>query len=480
MTDMSPGLSTVVQLTECTADPLNFVQHAFDWGRGELAGHDGPDGWQANVLDTIGKHIRSESNDRALRMAVASGHGVGKSALVAWLILWAMTTRPHLSGVVTANTQRQLETKTWREVAVWHRRLVNREWFTLTADKLASANHPETWFTAVVPWSKERPEAFAGLHAQHVLVIYDEASSIPDVIWDVSEGAMTTPGALWFAFGNPTRTSGRFRECFGRFRHRWDAVHLDARTTRLASRGQIDEWIADYGEDSDFVRVRVKGEFPRIGSAQFIAPGLVDAARGRRSVGYGALVMGVDVARFGDDQTVFAFRQGDAVKHISRFRGLDTMETAGRVAEAIVARRPAAVFIDGIGVGGGVVDRLRQLGFHIADVNAANRAYNDRQYANRRVEMWGHLRDWLKAGGCLPADDQALADDLIGPEYSFDAGNRILLEKKQDMRLRGLASPDAADALALTFADPVWPDHAGDLGPVPEDTGLRNYDPYAW
>jgi hypothetical protein len=471
------ALATVGAVAASMADPLRFVQTAFDWGKGELAGHPGPDAWQANVLRAIGEHQTSPKSARALRIAVASGHGVGKSALVAWLILWAMSTRPHLAGVVTANTRTQLETKTWRELAVWHRRVINRHWFEWSASKFAVVNHPETWFTAAVPWSKERPEAFAGLHAKNVLVLYDEASSIPDEIWDVSEGAMTTPGALWLAFGNPTRTTGRFRECFGRFRHRWKTFQIDARTARLASAEQIGDWIADYGEDSDFVRVRVKGEFPRQGSAQFIAPALVDAARQRRSVGYGALVMGIDVARFGDDQTVFVFRHGDAVKHIARYRELDTMQVAGHVAEAIAKRRPAAVFIDGVGVGGGVVDRLRQLGFVIADVNAGGRATDERVYANRRVEMWGRMRDWLKAGGCLPHDDAALAADLTGPEYGFDSANRIILEKKQDLRVRGLASPDAGDALALTFADPVWPDHAEG---VPREDGMRNYDPYTW
>jgi hypothetical protein len=480
MIDADSPLTKVGAITRCATDPLRFVTTAFAWGEGELAGQPGPDAWQTDVLRALGEHKTAPERDRALRIAVASGHGVGKTALVAWLILWAMSTRPHMAGVVTANTQRQLETKTWRELAVWHRRAVNRDWFAWSASKFASVHHPDTWFVAAVPWSKERPEAFAGLHANHVLVVFDEASSIPDAIWDVSEGAMTTPGALWFAFGNPTRTGGRFRQCFGRFRHRWNTVRVDARRSRIASQEQIGQWIADYGEDSDFVRVRVTGEFPRQGSAQFIAPALVDAARARRAVGHGALVLGVDVARFGEDQTVLAFRRGDAVRRIVRHRGLDTMQVAGRVAEAIVKRRPKAVFIDGVGVGGGVVDRLRQLGFAIADVNAGGRAGDERLYANRRVEMWGRMRDWLAAGGCLPADD-ALADELTGPEYGFDSANRFVLERKEDLRRRGLASPDAADALALTFADPVWPDEApDDAAIVRRDSGMRDYDPYRW
>jgi hypothetical protein len=253
---------------------------------------------------------------------------------------------------------------------------------------------------------------------------------------------------------------------------------VDAQRSRLASTEQIRRWIADYGDDSDFVRVRVKGEFPRAATNQFIDSELVTAAQTRSPAGYGALVMGVDVARFGDDQTVFLVRRGDSIEHVERHRGLDTMQIAARVAEVITSRRPAAVFIDGVGVGGGVVDRLRQLGFVISDVNAGGRAADDRLYANRRAEMWGRTRDWLRSGGCLPPDDTALADDLIGPEYGFDAGNRILLERKEDMRRRGLASPDAGDALALTFADPVAADVADDRW-LPSQT-MQDWDPYRW
>ena len=240
---------------------------------------------------------------------------------------------------------------------------------------------------------------------------------------------------------------------------------------------QVKEWIADHGVDSDFVRIRVIGQFPHQGNWQFIASKLVDDARQLRGVPTGALVMGIDVARFGDDQTVFLLRQGAAIKRIERYRGLDTMQVAGRAAETIEKWHPAAVFIDGAGVGGGVVDRLKQLGFRVIDVNGGSRATDDRRYANRRAEMWGRVRDWLQAGGCLPPEDYALAQDLCGPEYGFDATNRIALEKKDDMKKRGIASPDAGDALALTFADPVW---LAEDGPVPADTGMQRYDPLKW
>ncbi|GHV57738.1 terminase [Deltaproteobacteria bacterium] len=438
--------------------PLDFVRYAFRWGRGDLAGQTGPDDWQAELLTELGRQL--ETGEKNPRFAVASGHGVGKSALVAWLILWAMSTRPHLAGMVTANTLGQLKDKTWAELARWHKRAINSYWFKWTATKFFVADSPETWFVSAVPWSKENSEAFAGLHARDVLVIMDEASAIPDVIWEVAEGAMTT-GGFFLAFGNPTRNTGRFRECFGRYKHRWTTRQVDGRTAKMVNQEQVQEWLDDYGEDSDFFRVRVRGVFPRAGSCQLIPSDLVEAAMGRKAspdaYRHAPRVMGVDVARFGDDQSVIALRQGLVLaKPLRKFRGLDTMTLAGLVAEEIEREAPAAVFMDAGGVGGGPVDRLHQLGFRqVIPVDFGGAANNPGLYFNKRTEMWCLLRDWLKGPAVLPEDPELLAD-LTGPEYGF-TGDRgqIFLEKKKDLKKRGLASPDCADALALTFAQPV-------------------------
>lgn len=245
MNDIERALAA--EVAACFADPLRFVRLAFSWGEGELAGHSGPDAMQEDILRAVRDRLASPAE--ALRVAVASGHGVGKTALVAWLILWFMSTRVRCAGVVTANTRDQLVSKTWRELALWHRRAINAHWFRWTATRFAQVDHPDAWFVSAIPWNAERPEAFAGLHARDVLVIYDEASAIDDAIWEVSEGAMTTSGAMWFAFGNPTRPSGRFHDCFGRFRHRWVTRQVDSRGSRLARTGQIAQWIEDYGED---------------------------------------------------------------------------------------------------------------------------------------------------------------------------------------------------------------------------------------
>ncbi len=440
------------------ADPAGFVLYAFAWGQGELAEHHGPDEWQRELLYDLGDNCLTA--EEAIRLATVSGHGIGKSAFVAWVILWAMSTRPHLAGVVTANTASQLEDKTWRELSIWHKRAVNKHWFKWTATKFYQVDHPETWFVSAEPWSKERPEAFAGLHAEHVLMIFDEASAIDDVIWETAEGALTTPGAIWAVFGNPTRNSGRFHGCFHRFRHRWVTRQVDSRNAKMTNKAQLKQWIDDYGEDSDFVRVRVRGVFPRAGSNQLIASDLVEGAQGKslREEMYrvAPLVFGVDVARFGDDQSVLTKRQGLYAHKQLKWRGMDLMTLAGIVAQHIDKDKPDAVFVDMGGMGAGVVDRLHQLGYdQVIGVDFGGQASDPAKHVNKRTEMWCGVHDWLKAGGALPPE-QELADDLTGPEYGFtgDKG-QIVLEKKSDMKKRGLASPDCGDSLALTFAHPV-------------------------
>jgi hypothetical protein len=455
-------------LGECFGDPLRFVRLAFDWGEGELIGKyaEGPDEWQADTLRDLGagvidiaEAIRRAEDHEAVRLATASGHGIGKSALVAWIILWAMSTRPHLNGVVTANTSKQLETKTWRELAIWWKRAINRHWFQWTATKFYHVAHPETWFVAAVPWTEQNTEAFAGQHGEHVLILFDEGSGIPDVIWEVAEGAQTSGEVLWCVFGNPTRPNGRFRECFGKFRHRWKTRQIDARNCRMANRVQAEQWVEDFGEDSDFVRVRVRGIFPRAGAKQFIDDAAIEAAQQRIAADDpGApLVLGVDVARFGEDQSVFRYRRGRDAQTIPprKFRGVDTMELAAFVIEEINLRGPDLVCIDGNGVGGGVVDRVKALvdkdmAKRIIEVQNGASAQNGADYCNKRVECWARMKEWL-AGGCID-DDPELRDDLVGPEYGYDKDNRTKLESKESMAARGLHSPDNADALALTFA----------------------------
>jgi hypothetical protein len=458
-------------------DPLAFVQEAFPWGRpgSALASESGPEPWQCEVLEKLGRGLqaRDKSPAEAVRLAVASGHGIGKSALVAWIILWALSTVPDTRGVVTANTEGQLRTKTWPELAKWHALSVNKSWFTYTATSLHSSRpgRDRTWRVDAITWSENNTEAIAGLHnkGRRAFALFDEASSIADGVWETIEGALTDAGTdlFWLCFGNPTRTTGRFRECFagGRFAHRWQPQQIDSRSVSMTNKAQIATWVHDYGEDSDFVRIRVKGEFPRAGSMQFIDSERVQQAVERElpPEWRAPLVMGVDIARHGGDQTVIRFRRGLDARSIPpvKFRIPDLMVIASRVMELANAHHPDAVFVDGTGIGWGVVDRLAQLGCAtVRGIDFGSKA--DRtdgvdgmvRYANKRAEMWGYLKEWCKVG-CLP-DDRELCADLTAIDYGYDASDAILLEKKDDMRRRGLASPDDGDALALTFAYPVF------------------------
>jgi len=301
-------------------DPVAWVASAFPWGKedSELEKFKGPETWQTKVLETIRDGLLTP--DKAIQLAVASGHGVGKSALVSWIILWSLSTYPDSRGVVTANTETQLKTKTWAELTKWYRLFIGREFFKMTATALysASAERERSWRVDLIAWSERSTEAFAGLHnkGKRIFVIFDEASAIPDVIWETTEGALTDSETqiLWLVCGNPTRNSGRFRECFGRFRYRWETFEVDSRTVSITNKEQFKRWVKDYGEDSDFVRVRVRGVFPRTGSMQFISLDLVEEAMDRelpeRASPFEPFIIGVDVARFGDDASCLVFRKG--------------------------------------------------------------------------------------------------------------------------------------------------------------------------
>src|SRR5262249_53302146 len=286
----------------------------------------------------------------------------------------AMDTR----GVVTANTEAQLRTKTWPELAKWHALALNREWFTYTATALHSAlpARDRTWRVDAITWSEQNTEAIAGLHnkGRRAFALFDEASSIPDPVWDTIEGALTDSGTelFWSVFGNPTRNGGRFRECFagGRFSHPRPGQQIGSRTVAMTNKAQIHKWAKDYGEDSDFMRIRVKGQFPRAGSMQFIDSERIGAAVARELIAdpTAALVMGVDIARHGEDQTVIRFRRGLDARSIPaiKFRIPDLMQVASRIMEQINAHEPDAVFIDATGIGWGVCDRLSPLCCHRA------------------------------------------------------------------------------------------------------------------
>lgn len=463
----------IEELAGFAYDPYGFVMWAFPWGEAgtELAAETGPEPWQTALLKDIRDNV--VSMEQAMRIATASGHGVGKSAVVSWLTWWSYSTFPGTRGVITANTENQLKTKTWVEIAKWHRLFIARELFKCTATAIFSVDEEQAreWRIDIVPWSERNTEAFAGLHnaGKRIIVIFDEGSAIPDIIWETTEGALTDVGTeiFWLVFGNPTRSTGRFRECFegGTFSHRWRQFRVDSREVSRTNKTEIEGWINDYGIDSDFIRVRVLGEFPHIDSSSFISRDLaIDATRRVLDNVVANVVLGVDVARFGDDFSVIWPRRGrDAAFHPPLFfQGLNTQELAMQVTKLYNNLNAVAVFVDGTGVGGGVVDALGTMGVRVYEVQfgAKSDGINPTaKYMNKRAEIWGELRDFLKTGLIpLRVADRNFVDELIGPTYTINSRDQIQLESKEMMKRRGVSSPDFADALACTFAFPYAED----------------------
>lgn len=441
--------------------PKYFVRVMYPWGAldTELEHETGPDTWQDEVMALIEDYFTSDRhNHETLQIAIASGRGIGKGALTAWLVHWFLSVFKRPQIVVTANTGEQLNTKTWREVALWHNRALNGHWFHWTATKYYMKGEQSDWFASAATWSEEHTEAFQGTHAPHMLVIFDESSSIPDKIWEVTQASFTDPNSIWLVLGNPTRGTGRFRECFGKYKHRWHTFQIDARDCKRPQKNlkQLQQIVEDYGEDHDYTRVHVKGQFPRGGSLQFIDTETVENAKKRdydmQDVLYSPVCLGVDIARFGEDQTVILVRRGLKVLNIAKYRKVDLMMVASLISEAEHKWKADVVFVDEGGLGAGVIDRGRQLGYRWIPVNGAMRASDTRKYANKRAECWDRMREWLPTGD-IP-DDQELINDLLGPEYGY-RNERLLLEKKEDMKSRGLNSPDCGDALAVTFAEPL-------------------------
>lgn len=451
-----------------TDDPLSCALYSFDWGKGDLANYQGPKEWQAGVMEDIREHLQSEHRFTPLLISVASGHGIGKSAEIGMLMHWAMSTMEKTRIVITANTGQQLDTKTWPEISKWFRLAINAHWWEIKGESISIRDkaEAENWRVDAVTWSENNTAAFAGLHneGKRILVIMDEASEIADKVWEVTEGALTDENTeiIWIAFGNPTVNTGRFRECFGRSKHRWLTRQIDSRTVEGTNKAQIQKWIDDYGEDSDFVRVRVRGEFPRAGSQQFIDGERVAQARRRELPETDQMgILAVDVARFGDDQSVWGLRKGNKFRIVDTARGLAIDETSDRTIRWQKELGPRATVIDGDGLGAGVVDNVRKYwrekalkkpGSAVMDTyefHGAESPDDGDMYYNARAENWGRARDWLKDGD-IP-DDPELDTDLTAPKYTLP-NNKFLLEKKEDMKKRGQASPDKGDCLAMTFA----------------------------
>ncbi len=462
-------------------NPYAWVMMAFPWGEKKtpLANATGPRAWQKAELLAIADFIKENKrrvadglDPKVYKCAISSGRGPGKSTLAAWLTLWMMSCQIGSTTIITANTDTQLTNKTFGEIGIWLTLAINGYWF----ERIQKGIMPAPWLADAMKkqlkvdsqyfyakgelWNEDNPDAFAGAHNMiGMMLIYDEASGIPKPIWTVSEGFFTERSIyrFWFAFSNPRSNTGAFHDCFTLHRDYWRTKKIDSRTVEGLDGVVFAEIIQKYGEDSREARVEVRGEFPAQGDKQFISRSIVADACTReleRVDDHAPLCMGVDPARFGDDSTVIRFRQGRDARSIPpvEMKGADNMAVANKCAELIERFNPDGVFIDS-GAGSGIIDRLKEMGYQVFEVQFGSSA-EDPRYFDHRTELWARMRDWLPGAmlGREIEEDQKLVEDIVGPEYEFmGREDKIKLESKEKMKSRGLPSPDNADALAVTF-----------------------------
>lgn len=430
-------------ITAWKNDPVKFVKEALKAD---------PDTWQCEALSSV------LSNDR---ITVRSGHGVGKTAFNAWLILWWLVTHYPARIPCTAPTASQLEDTLWPEVRKWSLNLPPylKSQIEITASHIRLAAAPSQSFAVAKTASKDRPEALQGFHEENMLFLIDEASGVPDIVFETAQGSLSTKGAKIVMTGNPTRASGYFFNSHQS--SRWYKIVVSSLDAKQATQEFALDIKQQYGEDSNVYRVRVLGEFPTGDDDGVIPLALAEDASYREIIPSGKVVWGLDVARFGDDRTVLCKRHGSVVKPLVCWQGKDIMQTASIVADeykrletAFRDELPEEIVVDVIGLGAGVADRLRELGLPVIECNVSESPSSKDKFMRLRDELWWHVREWLESRNAKLPDDDELINELATPRYSIPNG-KIIVERKSDLKKRGLRSPDKADSLCLTFAGTV-------------------------
>jgi hypothetical protein len=427
-------------------------------------------------------------------VAVRSCNGSGKTYTAAYAVLWWLMCFRNSLAITTAPTEHQVRDVMWREIRRAYRGHEDLIDGTLlrTSLELGDKHYANGLST-------NAPDRFQGFHQDNILFVVDEAPGVAEEIFEAIEGSMTSARARLLLLGNPTARSGTFYEAFHGRRELWSTIHISAFDTpnfqtdgpdfqaidreagELVLPGLVTpKWAADalvnWGETSPMYQVRVLGEFPTEGEDTLIPLRLIEAAVNRviedsppqdhlgepektsedspqESLEEPPVEIGVDVARFGSDRTVICVRKGPRVLSLSSYQRQDTMATAGAVARAIADHRPGVVRVDEIGIGAGVVDRLREQGHkHVKGANVAVKASNSEQFLNARAEIFDGLRVRFESGRISIPEDRELIGQLAALRYSFTSSGQMKLEGKDELRRRGLPSPDRADALALAFA----------------------------
>ena len=410
-----------------------------------------PDKWQSEVMAAVAKQNRGVS--------IRSGHGVGKTSCLSWLALWWVTVHYHAKVVITAPTSAQLHDALLPEAKSWLKQAPEgfREMFIVRADRIELAEDPQRNFISARTSRAEQPDALQGVHAEHVLLIADEASGVPEQVYEAAGGSMSAHHATMVLAGNPVRSSGYFYDTFHKLADRWNTFHVSCETTDRVSEEYVEECKLRYGEESNTYRVRVLGEFPRGDDDTVIPQELISSAIDRDVVPtmFGSTIWGVDVARFGADSSALCKRKGNAITEpVQLWRNLDTMQLTGAIKAEYdsCTEKPAEIFVDAIGLGAGVADRLREMGLPAYAINVSESPAMGNHYLNLRAELWYKAKTWLEGRDVRLPNDERLKSELVTVRYTYTSNGRVKIESKAELKKRGVQSPDSADAFVLTFA----------------------------
>jgi phage terminase large subunit len=427
-------------------DPVLFVR--------EVLGAD-PDEEQSQVLRWIAAGER--------RISVKSGHGVGKTTVIAWALVWFACTRFPQKSVCTAPTATQLFDALAAETKAWFKKLPPTlfELFEIQTEQIKLRAAPEESFIAFRTSKAETPEAMAGVHSENVLLIADEASGVPNAVFEASIGSMSSAHATMLLAGNPVRSSGLFYDTHNNSAiiEDWKRLTISGLNHPRVDQDLVRQVVATYGEKSNAYRVRILGEFPLSDDDTVIPYELIASAQTREVKPINVMpIWGVDVARFGNDNSALAKRKGNVLlAPVEEKWGYDTMVVAGWIKSewdnTAIDDRPSEINVDVIGIGAGVVDRLSELGLPVRGINVSESPAMKDQFPNLRSELWFDGRDWFAAMDChIPPEDEKLALELMKPRFKFTSAGKRQVESKDEMKKRKLASPNKADAFLLTLA----------------------------
>lgn len=425
------------------AEPVLFVR--------EVLGCE-PMPYQAEFLEAIARGER--------KISVRSGHGTGKSSCASWAMLHYLLTRYPCKVIVTAPTSSQLFDALFAELKRWINEMPEQlqQLLTVKSDRVELTAAPAEAFISARTSRAETPEALAGVHSENVLLVVDEASAVPEPVFEAAAGSMSGHNATTVLLSNPTRTSGTFFETQTRLSHLWWTRRWSCIESPLVSDAFVQEMKDRYGEESSAYRVRVQGDFPAADDDVLIPYHLIEEAVNRdiKLDNGGRVIWGLDPARFGSDRTALCKRTGNVVTDLTHWRQLDTMATVGRVKHEYDSLpthlRPLEILVDVIGVGAGVVDRLRELGLPVRGINVSESPSMKQNYSNLRAELWAATKSWFEARSCKIPQNDALIAELSSVRYAFTSSGKLQIEAKEAMKRRGMHSPDLADALVLTMA----------------------------